>query len=162
MAGNNGGFDAGDGDSFGGVVGGENRNPLMADSPSSTHLLRPKKPKKMYDRNYQLIRQQAEGEPKRKNASLQSKPTPFTQWLWGSREDDYRPASVHSGGSAAQFPFFPWSLADVVNLSRTRGAGLRFPRKSASRWRRGLVRRAARFLRRRLVDQNRHAGGLEP
>ena len=53
VAGNNGGFDASDGDGFGGVVGGENENPLMANSPSSTHLLRPsKKPKNMYDRDY--------------------------------------------------------------------------------------------------------------
>ena len=135
----------------------------MANSPSSTHLLRlSKKHKKMYNRDYQLARQQAEGKPKHKNAPLQSKPTPLTHWLWGSKEDGSRPASVHSGGSAAQFPFFPWPLADVVNLSRTRGAGRRLPRKSAPRWRRGLVRRAARFLRRRSVDQNHHVGGGEP
>ena len=65
---------AGGGDASGGSAGGESGSPLTVSSPSSTHLRRPpKKPKNV--------------------------PAPLTQWVWGSEENDSRPASVHWGAS---------------------------------------------------------------
>ena len=99
MAGSKGGFDTGDGDGFGGGRGGKSGSLLIESSPPSIPLLRPsKKPKTMHDGGYRSARQQAKGEPKRKNVHLQPKPAPLTQWLWGSWEDDSRSPSVHSGG----------------------------------------------------------------
>ena len=99
VAGSKGGFDAGDGGGFGGGGGGKSGSLLMENSPPSIPLLRPsKKPKTMHDGGYRSARQQAKGEPKRKNVHLQPKPAPLTQWLWGSWEDDSRSPSVHSGG----------------------------------------------------------------
>ena len=73
----------------------------MESSPPSIPLLRPsKKPNTMHDEGYRSARQQAKGEPKRKNVHLQPKPAPLEQWLWGSEEYDSRSASVHSGGGA--------------------------------------------------------------
>ena len=77
----------------------------MESSPPSIPLLRPSKtPKTTHDGGYRSVRQQAEGESKRKNVRLWPKPAPLTQWLWGSGEDDSRPASVHSGGGAPLTP----------------------------------------------------------
>ena len=105
VAGSKDGFDAGDGDEFGGGVGGKSRSPLMESSSHSIPLLRPsKKPKTTHDGGYRSVCQQAVWEFKRKNGHLQLKPAPLTQWLWGSGEDGSRPASVHSGGGAPLTP----------------------------------------------------------
>ena len=58
VAGSKGGFDAGDGDGFGGRVGGKSVSPLMETCPPSIPLLRPpKKPKTTYDGGYRSARQ---------------------------------------------------------------------------------------------------------
>ena len=69
------------GDGCGGGVGGESGSPLIASSPSSTHLRRPPR--------------------ERKNV-----PAPLTQWVWGSEEDDSRHAYVHWGGGGSKRPRF--------------------------------------------------------
>ena len=105
VAGSKDGFDAGDGDEFGGGVGGKSGSPLTESSSHSIPLLRPsKKPKTTHDGGYRSVCQQAVWEFKRKNGHLQPKPVPLMQWLWGSGEDDSRPASVHSGGGAPLTP----------------------------------------------------------
>ena len=164
VAGSKGGFDAGNGDGFGGRVGGKSVSPLMETCPPSMPLLRPsKKPKTTHDGGYLSARQQAKGEHKRKNVRLKPKSALLTQWLRCSGDDDYRPGRVHSGrGSATYSPFFSWRFAEVVDLSCTRGAGLRFPQRKASRYQRELVPREARFLWRCSAVEDRHAGGREP
>ena len=82
VAGSKGRFDAGDGDGFGGRVGGKSGNPLMESFPLSIPLLRPStKPKTAHDGGYRSARQQAEGESKCKNVRLKPKPALLTQWL---------------------------------------------------------------------------------
>ena len=82
----------------------------MESSPPSIPVLRSsKKPNTTHDSGQRLARQQAEGEPKRKNIHLQLKPAPLTQWLCNLGEEDSHPASVHSGREerAANAPLFP-------------------------------------------------------
>ena len=68
----------------------------MESSPPLIPLLRPsKKPKTTHDGGYRSARQEAKGEPERKNVRLKPKPALLTQWLRGSGDDDDCPAPVH-------------------------------------------------------------------